>query len=449
MKKLLLTTAFLAVALAAAAQSLSHMPARHTPSWFSEGFTYQLVPRNFTPEGTLKAAEAQLERLKELGCMVVYLYPVNVADTDMDRSKWSPRQIKSGFNDPRNPYRAKDYFHVDPEYGTDQDLKDFVDHAHSIGLKVILDMVFAHCGPGAQVLKQHPEYFKHDKDGNIMTTMWNFPMLDFDYVGTRTYFCSVLSYYIADYNVDGFRIDVADRVPFNIWEEARGYLDRFNREILLIAEGKAYRNTLYAFDANYGKKMGRLVRVRDSVKDKGGAIAIRKFHEDYFANAPKGSLVWSMTENHDTSTDDFENRTEKTEGHAHQEFGLAFNFAIDGVPFIFNGQEICFDRRVSLFGHKDCWIDWNVDSKPDYAVDRSEKIRKWSQMRREYSSLAHGETIWLDNDCPEQVISFLRRDGISKDVLFVGNYSENPVKVKLSTGKKFTLDPWGYFFGEN
>lgn len=446
MKKIFLSIALAAISIAAGAQSLSHMPARHTPSWFTEGFTYQIVPRNFTPEGTLKAAEGQLERLKDIGCNVVYLYPVNVSDDDMDRSMWSPRQIKSGCNDPRNPYRAKDYFHVDPEYGTDRDLKDFIDHAHSIGLKVILDMVFAHCGPGAQVLKQHPEYFKHDKDGKIMLTKWKFPMLDFEYVGTRTYFCSVMAYYVADFNVDGFRIDVADRIPFHFWEEARINLDRFNREILMIAEGKAYRNTLYAFDANYGKKMGRLVRKRDSVQDKGGAIAIRKFHEEYFANAPKGSLVWSMTENHDTSTDDFEDRIEKTEGHAHQELALAFNFAIDGVPFLFNGQEICFDKRVSLFGHSAGWIDWEKDSKPDYAADRSAKIRKWSEMRRTYSSLAHGETTWLDNDHPEQVIAFLRHDGISKDILFVGNYSEQDVKVTLSNGKKFKLGPWGYHF---
>ena len=103
---------------------------------------------------------------------LLYFTPLNVADTDMDRSKWSPRQIKSGFNDPRNPYRAGDYFRVDPEYGTYQDLKDFVNKAHDLGMKVFLDLVFAHCGPGAEVVKTHPEFFKYDENGEMMMTRW-------------------------------------------------------------------------------------------------------------------------------------------------------------------------------------------------------------------------------------------------------------------------------------
>lgn len=99
--------------------SWHHLQARSSPDWLAEGFTYQIMPRSFSAEGTLKGAEAQLERLADLGVSVVYLMPVNKADDDMDRSMWSPRQIKSGMNDPRNSYRPSDYFHTDPEYGTD------------------------------------------------------------------------------------------------------------------------------------------------------------------------------------------------------------------------------------------------------------------------------------------------------------------------------------------
>ena len=122
-------------------QSLHDRQARQSPDWFRRGLTYQVMPRSMSEAGTLKGAEAHLERLRDLGVTTLYLMPVNVADTDMDQAHWSPRQIRSGYNDPRNPYRAADYFHVDPEYGTDQDLKDYIDHAHELGMKVLLDLV--------------------------------------------------------------------------------------------------------------------------------------------------------------------------------------------------------------------------------------------------------------------------------------------------------------------
>ena len=65
--------------------------ARKTPAWFTEGVMYQIQPRAFTPEGTLKAAEKKLPYLKDLGVTIVYLVPVMKMDTSMDRSFWSPR----------------------------------------------------------------------------------------------------------------------------------------------------------------------------------------------------------------------------------------------------------------------------------------------------------------------------------------------------------------------
>ena len=222
MKKLLTLASLLMLSVSLyAQQSYNHFNARQTPDWFRNGVTYQLMPRCFSEEGTLKGAEKHLERLADMGVTVVYLIPVNIADTDMDQTKWSPRQHKSGFNDPRNPYRAGDYFHVDPEYGTDQDLKDFINKAHNLGMKVFLDLVFAHCGPSATVVKQHPEFFKYNEKGEMMLTRWKFPMFDPEYSGTRAYFRSIMSYYVADFDVDGFRCDVAHYIPISFWEEAR------------------------------------------------------------------------------------------------------------------------------------------------------------------------------------------------------------------------------------
>ena len=132
------------------------VPLRPWPDFAEKGVIYQLFLRAFTLDGTLKAAEKMLPHLAELGIDIVYLCPPVVADDDMNEDHWSERQKKSGIKNPKNPYRLKDYFHVDPEYGTDQDLKDFVRRAHDLGMKTLLDLVYYHCGPTAVFLEEHP-----------------------------------------------------------------------------------------------------------------------------------------------------------------------------------------------------------------------------------------------------------------------------------------------------
>ena len=434
-----------------AQENCSHFNARHTPAWFREGVSYQIMPRCFSEEGTLKGAEKHLERLADLGISVVYLLPVNVADTDMDKSKWSPRQLASGFNDPRNPYRAGDYFSVDSEYGTDQDLKDFVNKAHSLGMKVFLDLVFAHCGPAADVVKNHPEYFLYKENGEMELTRWNFPKFDMNYIGARRYFKSVMSYYLAHYNVDGFRCDVAHRIPISFWEEARAEVEALKPDLVIVAESSRPYDMRYAFDAEYNWSIGRYAmrKILDKdpeFADKGGMAYVRSQHGKNAAVRPKGALHWNMTENHDFATDDFENRQEKRWGNACCELQLAFSFAIDGVPFLFNGQEIAHAKRVSLFGHKDCWIDWKADGATEVAKDRTAKIKAWAKMRKEQKALSYGATEWIDNDHPAEVLSFKRTLEGAADVLFVGNVSDKELKVKLANGAKYTLAPWAYVF---
>ena len=133
---------------------LNERQARPSPEWVTRGVMYQIQPRAFTPEGTLKAATTRLHELADLGVDIIYLCPVFVSDDDPNTKGWSPRQKKSGMNNPRNPYRMKDYYHVDPEYGTDDDLKAFINEAHKLRMRVLLDMVYLHCGPSAVFLAE-------------------------------------------------------------------------------------------------------------------------------------------------------------------------------------------------------------------------------------------------------------------------------------------------------
>lgn len=439
------------LAYAAAAQQYGSMSARQVPDWFLEGYTYQIQLRAFTPEGSLKAAAEKLPHLKDIGVGTVYLCPVFVTDDDMDISGWSPRQIKSGYGNPKNPYRISDFFHVDEEYGTDADLRDFVRKAHSLGMHVLLDLVYSHCGPRAVFIEDHPEFFSYDKDGRIIATEWHFPALDFSSESLRTYLKTNMLYFVCDFGVDGFRCDVADAVPLDFWEEARAELEKVRPDIVIAAEGQRRSNTIKAFDANYDWEVVlncvcALLKNPDAYKDKGGAAAIRKQYESYMSEFPKGTKFWHFTENHDTSNDSYENRSEKVYGHDNQELGLAFCFALDGIPLVYNGQEICDASRHSIFSTPGAaFIDWSRSGE-DYALRRSSLLRKWAGMRADRSCLVDGAVEWIDNDRPDKVCSFRRTDGKSPDVLFVANCSPEKVRVKLSDGTKYRLGPWEYVF---
>lgn len=452
MKKLLASLCLIiALTSTSIAQDYGKLPSRQVPGWFLEGYTYQIQLRAFTREGTIRAAAEKLPHLKDIGVGTVYLCPVFVTDDDMDVSGWSKRQIASGFGNPKNPYRISDYFHVDEEYGTDQDLRDFIREAHNLGIRVLLDIVYTHCGPRAVFIKDHPEFFKYDEDGKIIESEWHFPALNFESQSLRTYLKTNMLYFVCDFGVDGFRCDVADSIPVDFWEEAREELEKVRPEIVIAAEGQRRSNTVKAFDANYDWEIVlncafSLLKNPEAYKDKGGAAAIKKQYESYMAEFPKGTRFWHFTENHDTSNDSYDKRVEAVYGHDNQELGLAFCFALDGIPLVYNGQEICDASRHSIFSNKGAaCIDWSL-SEQDYAIRRSDLLRKWAKMRKDYSCLVDGSVEWLDNDRPDKVCSFKRTDGKSKDVIFIANCSPDKVRVRLSDGTKYNLGPWGYIF---
>ena len=146
------------------------------PLWLSRAAVYQINPRTFCAGGTIADVTDELPFLKELGFKIMYLCPVFEEDDSDDRSFWSDRQLRSETGNPKNPYRMNDYFKIDPEYGTEDDLRRFVDTAHKLGMHVLLDLVYAHIGPNAPILKKHPEFeFLHMLNSfplTITPTIW-------------------------------------------------------------------------------------------------------------------------------------------------------------------------------------------------------------------------------------------------------------------------------------
>ncbi len=399
---------------------LHQRQARPSPAWLTDGVIYQIQPRAFTPEGTLKAAQARLPKLAELGVTVLYLCPIFVADDDMDQAFWSPRQKKSGMNNPRNPYRMKDFYHVDPEYGTDQDLKEFVAAAHVLKLRVMLDMVYLHCGPKAVFIASNPDFVKRADDGKVKNAGWSFPGLNFASAGLREYLWKNMEGWIRDFDVDGFRCDVADQVPLDFWEEGRARIERIKPDVGMLAEGTRKEDQLKAFDLDYGWG-GAFAQLQDGE-------AIRKLWTAMRDQRPRhGAKFARFIDNHDIANDDYENRIEKRWGAARVEAALVWLFTMDGVPFLYNGQEVADTARHSIFGRAP--IHW-ANGETAAGKARFAFVQKLCALRKAEPALMKGELTWLDNDQPQAVSAFVRGlDGAR--VISVINLTDKPVKVSV------------------
>ena len=437
------------------AQDAKKPNARVPVEWLREGIIYQIHTRAFTPEGTLPAAEKHLPRLKDLGVTIVYLCPIFVSDDDMDKKYWSGRQKASGMENPKNPYRMKDYFHVDPEYGTDDDLKSFIKTAHSLGLRVMLDLVYFHCGPTAVFLKDHPDFVQRDKDGNFVTGEWAFPRLNFENPELREYLYSNMEYYLKEFDVDGYRLDVGDMVPLDFWVEGRRRMEKIRPDVGILCEGISSTGLQDAYDECYGFY---LLFEYSKVMVKGEPVSLLRAAKERLARSVKGGQYMHCVTNHDYANQTrhvdhqpLQPRMEVRWGEKKMDAALLFLFTLDGTPMIYNGQEIADKRPHSIFGRKNgFWIHWDEDGDTEEARRRTAYVQKLCKMRKENPQFTQGALVWLDNNVPDDVLSFERvLDG--KSTLVVINFRDKPadVSVKRTDGSEtpVKLDAFGTFVG--
>lgn len=409
----------------------------HSPDFLEKSVVYQLFLRAFTPEGTLNAAEKLLPHIASTGANLVYLTPIVEADGDKRTEFWSDRQKQSLLNNPRNPYRISDYFRIDPEYGGDDDLLSFVRSAHSLGLRVLLDLVYYHCGPTAKLIAEHPDFVRRDEHGRILTGRWHIPELNFDLPELREYLWGNMEYFIRKFDVDGYRCDACDLVPLDFWEEGRRRIERIKPDVIMIAEAgdTAMLDQRIAFDVNYGIAFpGELHQVLLGRKS---ADALRSCWEERHARHPGARFLCNF-DNHDIANDDYDSRPEATGVSPRATAALAVVMTMDGIPFLYNGQEIGDGRRHSLYANclygPALGINWSRAMTQEGA-ERLEHLRELFHFRKAHAALTRGELIWIDNSVPESIVSYLRRTP-EETVFFAANLGTQSHRVKFDLPEK-------------
>ena len=403
------------------------------PDWLTKGSVYQINPRTFSPEGTLKAVTKELPFLREMGFTTIYLCPIFEADASENRDNWSDRQKKYQTQNPKNPYRMNNYFRIDEEYGTMEDLAECVRECHKLGMRLLLDLVYFHIGPNGSILQTHPEFARQDADGNTINDPWHFPAFDFNAPGLREYLWCNMVYYIAVLDVDGFRCDVADMIPLDFWVEGRRRILAVKPDAILINEGTNGNSMVTAFNAVYGFSWH--IKLYDVVAEGHPVTELRNDWHEVQKMYPAGGYILRDMENHDTTTD-WPDRIENLLGHSGMDMIQALNYTMDGIPMVYCGNELADEARINMFANRFHPGRYTMTDRSETAKaapaarSRQALMRQLNQLKREDPRYSRGKTTWLDHDNPENVIAF-RRDFEGKNVWFVGNARKEAAMVTL------------------
>src|ERR1044072_7842525 len=210
------------------------------PAWVRDGVIYEIYPRQFSEAGNFAGITAQLDRLKELGVNILWLMPIHPIGQEKKKGPVG------------SPYAVRDYYAVNPDYGTAADLKRLVSEAHRRGMKVIIDIV-ANYTSWDSVMMKTPEFYVRDAQGKITYPHdWSdVAELNYDSPQLRRYMTDMLKFWLRDFDLDGFRCDVAGEVPTDFWEQARAKLDKVNPDIVMLAESDKPELLVRAFDLDY------------------------------------------------------------------------------------------------------------------------------------------------------------------------------------------------------
>ena len=399
---------------------------------------YQIVLRNFTRDGNFRAATEMLDHVRTAGVDAVYLSPFVEMDRDMDESGWSPRQIASGYHTPKNPYRISDYDRIDPEYGSDGDFAAFNDRAHTLGMRVFMDLVYLHCGPNNVMKNRFPDAFQRNPDGTVRTTHWHFPFVNFESGNVRRYLIDSMLHWIR-LGCDGFRCDVGYRVPLDFWREAVAECRKARPGLAMILEGDDPAYLEDAFDACYALPWSFTVRnALCGSTPHYGHVQGETFPEkmEYVrgceAKMPPDALEMCFLDNHDTAADDWENRFDRILPVEAGNAAFVLSFLRRGVPLLFNGNEIAdnslntFFAAVEDVGRARKTVDWARALQPA-GQKRLRLIRKLSRLRHENPVFADGSQDWMTSGETQGTVAFVRRLG-DQAVFVAANLTSTPAE---------------------
>lgn len=416
---------------------------KRMPEWARSANIYEVNTRQYTPEGTFKAFQQHLSRLKKMGVDILWFMPIQPIGEKNRKGKLG------------SYYSIKDYTAVNPEFGTEADFKNLVDEAHKLGMYVIIDWVANHSSWDNVWVKSHPEWYAKDSLGNMTVpagTDWEDTAdLDFDKPALRRAMIDAMIYWVKNTNIDGFRCDVAGMVPLNFWVHARKAIDEAKPGCFFLAEDSE-PEIHKAFDMSYNWPLKDLVN--DMAKRKKGvADLVKHLQQEKERFAPVDVRMQFIT-NHDENS--WSGSEYERLGDASVDAFTVLTYTIPGMPLTYTGQEEPLKKRLLFF---------DKDTVGFGQYKRAGFLTALNALKHENKALWNaehgGDLLQLTNSKPGSVFTFIRQKDNNKVVCMI-NFSNREQSFRISDltnagykhyiGEKnqispnavYRLKPWGY-----
>lgn len=414
------------------------------PEWSKNIVMYEVNVRQYTDQGTLKAFEEHLPRLKALGVDVLWfmpIYPIGVLNRKEALGSY---------------YSVKDFMDVNPEFGTMGDFMEVIDKAHKLGMYVMLDWVPNHTAWDNPLAKEHPEFYKKDSTGKftppIGTDWTDVIQLDWSKKGLQDYMINALSFWVK-MGVDGFRVDHPHNTPVEFWERARTELNKI-RPVLLLAEiEEPYDFLKKGFDMNYAWELHHLMNSVAQGKDSVSAVA--KYFKKEWRLYPNNTYRLQFLTNHDENS--WAGTIDSLMGNAQKVFATMI-FTDQGVPLIYSGQEDCLNKKLKFFVRDP--IKWDSCELTGFYTDL---IRLKKENKALWNGDFGGPMVKIKTNRDNKVFAYYREKEGNRVVVFLnltkknvsfkpdlkgldGNYTEyfTGEKTTFPLSVNITLNPWGY-----
>lgn len=421
-------------------RDFSKETARVSPDWIKDAVIYEIYPRQYSQKGDFNAITNDLDRLKNLGVTVLWLMPIH---------KIGQLKKKGSVG---SPYAVQDFYSINPDYGSAADLKKLIAEAHKRKMKVIIDIVANHTAWDSVMMKTKGFHTTNDK-GEIIPPVpdWaDVADLNYENPELRKYMIEMLKSWIRDYDLDGFRCDVAGFVPTDFWETARTEVDKIKPDTIWLAEWESPDLLVKAFNLDYS--WANHAVLADVLFGNKPASEIRKTWEADRAKNPKNALRMRFSDNHD------ERRAIARFGEKGAIAAQALAFTLDGVPMFYNGMEVgdtAESGAPALF--EKLPIFWQIQ-------ERRQEFPKFYKgmidLRKNSVALRRGDLTWLKNSDEQRVLTFTRKSGNEEILIAInmtsaaffgsveasGNFDEiTPNVEKKSTGlPTLSLDGFGF-----
>ncbi len=326
-----------------------------TPTNTNDGFIpkptadivmYEINPLSFSATKNLQGITNRLDNIKALGVNTIWIMPIYPVGT---------------INSFGSPYCVKDYTSVRTSLGNLQDLKNLVTIAHQKGIAVIFDWVANHTSWDHPWINSNPNWYTHNSSGQIISpagTNWNdVADLDFSNSSMRTAMINAMKYWVVEANIDGFRFDAADFVPYDFWQQANAALNAIpNKQLILLAEGSRADHFTAGSQMNFAwDYLATEKNVFGTTQSNANSFFTTNATE--YAFVPNGKKKLRFTTNHDES-----NIATPISVYGGIDGALAASVIaiyLQGVPLIYCGQEVGVSSTTTYNGSNT--INWSAN----------------------------------------------------------------------------------------